>query len=368
MRWREVQYMLRYLYGAEEEVFDAMENVGSADELVDAVFGVMAVANELLLDRMVLLCSRVVQQRITIANATSILADASLFHATALVQSVQGYIARNLETLLECRLLDALPADLVKQLAAFVRTAQEAKAPVALAAAALARHATAQPRPTPVHPAEKRTGVVEVVDDEVFMMDGVDAIPPLSLSAPVQRSAHAGGAGRRANMKAIMADTPASGARPAAAGLSVPRSSTASEAANWRTPQRKTSVMPLTDSAPRTPTGGSLRKPVPSVSSAYLAAGGSPMQTPLMTPTMRATCTRGKGPPPPKRPNMGPVFALSKRASKQTGAALPMRRTANAAAWTLSPVQPGRGKKKTRSLMYIQAEEAARRVEEEFLK
>ncbi|GJE99529.1 BTB/POZ domain-containing protein [Phanerochaete sordida] len=88
MRWREVPYVLRYLYGAEEEVFDAMEDVGSAVELVDAVFGAMAVANELLLDRMVLLCSRVIQQRITIANATSIIADASLFHATALVQSV----------------------------------------------------------------------------------------------------------------------------------------------------------------------------------------------------------------------------------------------------------------------------------------
>ncbi|GJE93782.1 hypothetical protein PsYK624_099430 [Phanerochaete sordida] len=434
MRWREVQYVLRYLYGAEEEVFDDMEDVGSADELVDAVFGVMAVANELLLDRMVLLCSRIIQQRITIANATFILADASLFHATALVQSVQAYIARNLETLLEHRLLDALPPDLVKQLAAAVRAAQARKAPVArtgaLAAAALARHAawaaqqdwpspvvrSAQPRPPPVRtrpapeparPAEKRRGVVEVVDDEVFMMDGVDAIPPLSLSAPVQPARAAPvvggapekvggwkvpGAAPKADMKAIMAETAASGSRPAPASSSVPRSSAASEAANWRTPQRKTSATLLADSAARTPAGGSPWKPVPSVSSAALAAGGSPVQTPPMTPTMRATRTRDEGPPAP-RPGMGPVFAPSRQAAKQKGTASPMRRTAsNAAAWTLPPVQPsvqpspapaaapsfvaiqelqreqgGRGKARTRSLKEIQAEEAARRVEEEFL-
>ncbi|GJE90521.1 hypothetical protein PsYK624_066610 [Phanerochaete sordida] len=313
MRWREVQYVLRYLYGAEEDVFDAMEDVGSADELVDAVFGVMAVANELLLDRMVLLCSRVIQQRITIANATSILAEASLFHATALVQSVQGYIASNLETLLERRLLDALPADLVKQLAAFVRAAQEVKAPVARTGAphCVGRRAgLVEPRlPGPVHPAEKRTGVVEVVDDERR-----GAIPPLSLSAPVQptRAAPVGGAPReraegwkvpgaapKADMKAIMAETALSGVCPAPAGSSVPRSSAASEAANWRTPQRKTFATPLAENAPRMPAGGSPWKPVQSVSSANLAAGGSLVQPPPMTPTMRAKRARDEWPPPP---------------------------------------------------------------------
>ncbi|GJE97538.1 hypothetical protein PsYK624_137590 [Phanerochaete sordida] len=118
---------------------------------------------------------------------------------------------------------------------------------------------------------------------------------------------------------------------------------------------------------------------------------------------MRTTRTKDEGPPSPKRPGMGPVFAPSKQASKQTGAASPMHRTAcvhssvsspsrtdrpAAATPTLRPVQPsvqpspapssvaiqelqraqgGRGKKKMRSLMDIQAEEAARRVEEEFL-
>ena len=44
MRWREVRYVVRYLYGADAEMFDALEDVASVEELVDAVFGIMSVA------------------------------------------------------------------------------------------------------------------------------------------------------------------------------------------------------------------------------------------------------------------------------------------------------------------------------------
>ncbi|GJF00310.1 hypothetical protein PsYK624_165950 [Phanerochaete sordida] len=64
-----------------------------------------------------------------------------------------------------------------------------------------------------------------------------------------------------------------------------------------------------------------------------------------MTPTMRATRIRDEGPPPPKCPGMGPVFAPSKQASKQTGAASPMRRIACVAIQELQCAQGGRGKK-----------------------
>lgn len=44
MRWREVQYVAKYLYGADAEMFDALEDVANVDELVEAVFGVMSAA------------------------------------------------------------------------------------------------------------------------------------------------------------------------------------------------------------------------------------------------------------------------------------------------------------------------------------
>lgn len=450
MRWREVQYVVRYLYGADMELFDALDDVANVDELVESVFGVMAAANELLLDRLVLLCSRVIQARIAIPNATSILAEATYYHATALVDSVQGYMARNLETLLEHRMLDELPADLVKQFSAFVRAEQTRKAPVSrsgrIAAEAVARHRewvdmqdwpspvvrSTQPRPPPirkreprsppVRAAEVRKSVGEDGDGEVFVMDGVDAIPPLSLSSPVpppKRPQHAaspslpvepkaGGwkvptVAPKVDMKAIMAETAASTLRPPQAGPSVPRTSAASDAVNWRSPQRKPSMSALADNTPRAPAGGSPWKPIAPVSSmANLAAGGSPVATPPMTPQMRATRSRdevssAKQPAPASpRPGMGPVFSPSKQLPPK-GTASPIRRTAsNTAAWTLPPVQPsvqpsaslaaapasgmsfvaiqelqreqgGRGKEKMRSLKEIQEEEQARRVEAEFL-
>lgn len=131
-------------------------------------------------------------------------------------------MARNLETLLEGHMLDDLPADLIKELSAFVREQQTRKAPLArssrLVDAAMEKHrawleSEDFPQPIvrtgvgkPLSVARKRSVGVspatspamrplstskpiapqppaqEVADDGVFMMDGVDAIPPLSLS------------------------------------------------------------------------------------------------------------------------------------------------------------------------------------------
>ena len=45
------------------------------------------------------------------------------------MRSLQGYIAKNLETLMESRLLDDLPYDVIKALSAYIRTQQTLKAP-----------------------------------------------------------------------------------------------------------------------------------------------------------------------------------------------------------------------------------------------
>jgi inhibitor of Bruton tyrosine kinase len=67
------------------------------------------------------------QQHISLHNDMSILTDAIFYNALPLVRSVQGYMARNLETLPEQRTLENLPADLIKQLSAFIREEQRHK-------------------------------------------------------------------------------------------------------------------------------------------------------------------------------------------------------------------------------------------------
>ncbi|KAI0735824.1 hypothetical protein C8Q76DRAFT_713327, partial [Earliella scabrosa] len=129
--WRAVEAVLKYLCGSatkylcwgasEKGIFDVVEHVRSAEELIDFVFEVMAVA---------WICSWVIMKRVWINNACSVLTDATHYHATALVRLVQKYIAINMEVFLESRMLEDLAPDLAKQLSAFVRAKQARKYPV----------------------------------------------------------------------------------------------------------------------------------------------------------------------------------------------------------------------------------------------
>ncbi|OCB92256.1 hypothetical protein A7U60_g336 [Sanghuangporus baumii] len=130
-RQRVMEYIMSFIYiGGNEELFDIMNFVQSVDDVVDFLFEVMDAAGELLLDRLLLACSSVILQFLNINNACSILSDASHFNAEQLVSSVHGYLARNLETLLESRMLGDLPVHLLRQLAEFIRARQSEKLPV----------------------------------------------------------------------------------------------------------------------------------------------------------------------------------------------------------------------------------------------
>ncbi|KAL5530926.1 hypothetical protein ACEPAG_3802 [Sanghuangporus baumii] len=126
-----MEYIMRFIYiGGNEDLFDVLNFVQSVDDVIEFLFEVMDAAGELLLDRLLLVCSSVILQFLNINNACAILSDASHFNAKQLVSSVHGYLARNLETLLESRMLDDLPVHLLRQLAEFIRVRQSEKLPV----------------------------------------------------------------------------------------------------------------------------------------------------------------------------------------------------------------------------------------------
>ena len=203
--------------------------------MVEFAFDVMAAANELLLDRLVQICSRVVLSPVNIANVCNILSEATYYHAAPLVRILQGYMAQNMETLLEGRMLDDLAADLVKQLSAHVRAEQAAKSHVtrsgALVATAMAKwsdwlalqdiarpiqplarplvsrdaklspplssrrpkspEASPSLRPQVAARSNRNSVVYHASEDELFVMDGVESVPPLSLGQ--EHPAHAKG-------------------------------------------------------------------------------------------------------------------------------------------------------------------------------
>ncbi|KAF8205776.1 hypothetical protein K438DRAFT_1918026 [Mycena galopus ATCC 62051] len=130
LRWHVMEYVLKYMCcGRDAEIFENLEFARSVDEVLEFTFDVMAAANELLLDRLVLLCSAVILKWTDINNACYILTDAAHFHAQQLVQSIMGYMTANMETLLESRMLDDLTPALIKQLSKFVAGKQTERSP-----------------------------------------------------------------------------------------------------------------------------------------------------------------------------------------------------------------------------------------------
>jgi hypothetical protein len=136
LKWRAMDFVLRHLCaGEEEEMFDSLESVQSIDDLIDLLFEVKAAANELHIARLMLVCSKVLMRYVSTHNVAYILNEASYLHSATLVHRLHAYIAVNMETMLEGRLLDDLffggDADLIRQLASFVRERQREKSPVA---------------------------------------------------------------------------------------------------------------------------------------------------------------------------------------------------------------------------------------------
>ncbi|TDL26497.1 hypothetical protein BD410DRAFT_522344 [Rickenella mellea] len=130
--WRVMSFVLRYVYGGQgEDMFETLDFVHSMDDVLDFLFKVMAAASELLLDRLSLICSAVILRFVNINNVCSILVEATYYHATQLVQSLQPYMACNMETLLESRMLDDLPHDVIKNFSASLRILQAQKSPIA---------------------------------------------------------------------------------------------------------------------------------------------------------------------------------------------------------------------------------------------
>ncbi|KAF8810432.1 hypothetical protein BYT27DRAFT_7186506 [Phlegmacium glaucopus] len=130
LKWHTMQFVLRFMCcGDDIEMFHTLDFVNSVDELIGFMFEVLACANELLLDRLVLLCSSVILANANIYNACYILSDATHYHAQQLVERLQEYITVNMESFLESRMLDEIAYTLVKQLAKFVRAKQTEKSP-----------------------------------------------------------------------------------------------------------------------------------------------------------------------------------------------------------------------------------------------
>ncbi|GAA5832398.1 hypothetical protein JCM11251_006438 [Rhodosporidiobolus azoricus] len=143
--WEVMSLVLEHIYrDAGMSLFHTVERP-AAEEYIDFTVQLLAVANELLLDKLKQVCSAVLRSFVTLNNVVSILCDAAFYEADDLARACMYYLSSSMETALEDGLLDALPPDLLVRLAAFVQERQGAKMPVSrsglLLQELLAKHA-----------------------------------------------------------------------------------------------------------------------------------------------------------------------------------------------------------------------------------
>ncbi|KAL1759711.1 hypothetical protein FB107DRAFT_204512 [Schizophyllum commune] len=386
-RWEVMQYVLKYVYCGEHELFGAFDFAHNVDELIDLIFEVISAANELLLHRLVLVCSEIILRHVNVNNACFILAEATHYHVAPLVESLQGYIAVNMETFLESRMLDDLSPDLVTELATFARQKQvqrlrldELDAQVARLMAAHADWLAMQDVAEPVIPSNQArkdsakmspSASTKILrkppssptlaqvqmssaggNDDIFEMD--DAIPPFNIGAPPPPTPPASSSrvwktsnAPRVDMKSLMAEAE-NQAKPSMLAESSSKGSLRSTAKEWRR-------LPLQDTPPRTPPARTPGMPWRMPSSSTPPGGSSSLEFPTpgaipqtssalppveRRPSQPTPSAQRKVPPSPPRPGksseggLGPVYTPAKQSPAKT------RATSSGAAWTSPPIEP----------------------------
>ncbi|KAJ7112425.1 hypothetical protein C8R43DRAFT_1040712 [Mycena crocata] len=389
LRWHVMDYVLKYLCcGGDAEIFENLGFARSVDEVLEFMFDVMAAANELLLDRLVLLCSAVILRWTDINNVCYILTDASHFHAQQLVESIEGYMTSNMETLLESRMLDDLTPALIKQLSNFVVRKQTEKSPkvrsnyivdramaihgdwlalqdfpetIILSSRLPARRDAAPLSPDPSKRRRSRTTSLSnspvIVPqasagaiDDIFEMDDTEALVLPASAVPVWKASSA----PRVDMKTVMAEA-ASGTAPRreSAGTGDP----SLRFSHQKTPQRErkkfqapTDTTPDGTSAVRAGSspwklpvsrhqGVSPTNSPPITPSTSLNRTQEAFPTPAAAANTPATPPRQRGPQPPQ-PNLGPVFTPSRQPSSRPAPASIRRVSSSNKAWTQPPPAP----------------------------
>lgn len=389
LEWQVMQYVVRWICYGDENLFESLDFVQGVDDLLSFMFSVLSAANELLLDRLMLLCSQVILKHLDVYNACYLLTDATHINATHLVERLQSYITANLEMMLEGRMLEDLDPSVVRQLSEYIRSAQMTKSSVSrsnlLANEALRKHAkwlaqqdipvvfepvdrsqvhkdfskslTPGPmrtRPTSslsVHPAadSRKSADTGPSGDELFAMDEVPS-SVITPNHPVPAVAEPSGSVAvwkrptstpRTDLKAIMAEaenTKISGAtnRATRGSMAKPSQESLKQVA---TPQRRTvssSLKPDASPTPRrTPSDLDLGKSSLPESSA--AAKPTHARTPQRPATQAAPSSSKTQ---PNTPSLGPVFSPVRQVPPASSSPGPRHVSNTGAAWTLPPVQP----------------------------
>lgn len=419
--WEVMQSVLGFICSGEEKLSDTLDFLEGVDDVVEFMFRMLAAANELLLDRLVLLCSQVILGLLNPYNACYLLTDAIHYNAVDLVEGIENYMAVNLEMFLESRIVDDLGALEVRHLAGYTRSKQAEKSPLVrsnrLATEAMEKHqewlanqdipeplvsnlkfsliqkdppGTSKTRSRPIlcppspgpslNPLlSSKLGSRDTAGDDPFIIGDMDVAPTLDLNV-----AQPGLPTSPVNQYAMLTPRPVWKANP-----STPRVDLKSIIAEAETekivPSPSTSgLSKTTETLRKTSEQFATRAPTMLTNSSGQQTEASSLKRPKRVPTTPARLTDASSPSA-----LGPKITPTRRPHLSSGSPRPGKAQA---AWTLCPVQscgePGAqdvvpsfaeiqllqqtqgssATKDKRSFLDIQEEERARQQEEDFLR
>ncbi|WEW58164.1 hypothetical protein PRK78_003632 [Emydomyces testavorans] len=124
------KFALRHMYAdTDDELFEDVQT-NDLDDFIDLIIDVMFVANELMLDRLVQICQKLLGSYVNIRNVVPYLNAVAPCAVTAFKRVGLEYVCLNLEAMLENRLLDDLDPDLFDELNEVCRQNQVACQPI----------------------------------------------------------------------------------------------------------------------------------------------------------------------------------------------------------------------------------------------
>ncbi|TIB71205.1 hypothetical protein E3Q23_03859 [Wallemia mellicola] len=130
MRLEIFTYITKYIYGHTESTVFADVAAGHAKEYIDIIFEVLQYANELMIDKMKLICAATIRPFITLNTAQDIAERANYLECHELVDSIMEDLTTQLESALEKHALDDLSDELLNVLNGHIRKRQDEHSPI----------------------------------------------------------------------------------------------------------------------------------------------------------------------------------------------------------------------------------------------
>ncbi|WWC60971.1 uncharacterized protein I303_103548 [Kwoniella dejecticola CBS 10117] len=307
LKWASMKLIFRYIHeGAEDDLFDYLHQE-TLDEFLDFVFEVLAAATELLLDRLVLVCSRAIIKPCNAFNAAALATEAAFYQADTLKLSIFDYIIACMETMLESGLLDEMDADVLQDLSDVIAQKQSVRLSVSrnqvLVKAAMEKHREwlslqdiPQPRVRQSFRWKPRSPALSPVDTMSFSSAkkekrrNANTIPSSPLLSPEMLPSAADGIFQMDDEPPTPPSTSSGAVTPRVTRPVTPLDLAAvpgqGKSAVWRSKTVETEKVDL-----RSIMAGEVARKTPQKSTA-MSTGARPQPTPLPTPTKSASSAR----------------------------------------------------------------------------